>query len=136
VAIAVEGSSRVNYTNNKFLNNGWALRISGGSYDNRVIGNTFANNSFDVAFNSRLNDNLFNGNYWSTYRGYDLDKDGIGDIPHRPVKLFSYVVNRTPETMILLRSLFVDIINFSEKVTPIFTPAELVDNSPLMRMPK
>jgi nitrous oxidase accessory protein len=43
-------------------------------------------------------------------------------------------VNRTPEAIVLLRSLFVDIINFSEKVSPVFTPDELVDNSPVMRM--
>ena len=47
------------------------------------------------------------------------------------MKLFSYVVNKTPETLVLLRSLFVDIINFSEKVSPVFTPDDLLDNKPL-----
>jgi nitrous oxidase accessory protein len=90
-------------------------------------------NSFDLSYNSRLNDNKFEANYWSEYTGYDLDKDGIGDVPHRPVKLFSYVVNQTPEALVLLRSLFVDIINFSEKVSPVFTPDELVDSKPIMK---
>lgn len=135
VAISVEGSSRINYFNNTLSGNGWGVKMSGGCYDNRFSRNAFSNNSFDVSFNSRLNDNEFNGNYWSTYSGYDLDKDGIGDVPHRPVKLFSYVVNRTPETMILLRSLFVDLINFSENVTPVFTPVELKDDNPLMKEP-
>ncbi len=54
-------------------------------------------------------------------------------MPYRPVKLFSYIVNRTPETVVLLRSLFVDIINFSEKVSPAFTPDNLLDNNPLMK---
>ncbi|MDO9136771.1 MAG: nitrous oxide reductase family maturation protein NosD, partial [Lutibacter sp.] len=49
------------------------------------------------------------------------------------VKLFSYIVNKTPEALILLRSLFVDIINFSEKVSPVFTPDDLLDNKPLMK---
>ena len=62
-----------------------------------------------------------------------LDKDGIGDVPYRPVKLFSYIVNRTPETIILLRSLFIDIIDFSEKVSPVFTPDNLLDNNPLIK---
>ena len=77
--------------------------------------------------------NKFDKNYWSSYSGYDLDKDGVGDVPYRPVKLFSYVVNRTPETIILLRSMFIDIINFAEKVTPMFTPATLLDNTPSMK---
>jgi nitrous oxidase accessory protein len=33
----------------------------------------------------------------------------------------------------LMRSLFIDIINFSEKVSPVFTPDEVKDNSPLMK---
>ena len=65
--------------------------------------------------------------------GYDLDKNNIGDVPYRPVMLISYVVNRTPETIILLRSLFVDLINFSEKVSPMFTPNNLKDYHPLMK---
>ena len=63
-----------------------------------------------------------------------MDKNGIGDVPYRPVKLFSYIVHLTPETIILLRSLFVDIINFSEKVSPVFTPDNLLDNNPLMQI--
>ena len=81
-----------------------------------------------------MNDNVFNQNYWSDYTGYDLDKNGVGDVPYRPVKLFSYIVNRTPETIILLRSLFIDILNFSERVSPVFTPDDLVDTSPKMNI--
>ena len=67
------------------------------------------------------------------YTGYDLDVNGYGDVPYRPVKLFSYIVNRTPETIVLLRSLFMDIIDFSEKVSPVFTPDNLFDMQPLMK---
>lgn len=133
IAINVEGTNRVNYFKNDFVNNGWAIRVAGACYKNVFNNNNFMYNSLDVSYNSRINDNLFSKNYWSSYTGYDLDKNGIGDVPYRPVKLFSYVVNQTPETIILLRSLFVDIINFSEKVTPIFTPQNLIDEKPLMK---
>lgn len=134
VGIQVEGSSRIYYTRNDFKSNGWAVKISGGCFTNEFKKNNFLYNSFDLSYNSSINDNIFAGNYWSEYTGYDLDKDGIGDVSYRPVKLFSYIVNRTPETIILLRSLFVDIINFSEKVSPIFTPNDLADPTPKMRM--
>ncbi|WP_417785647.1 nitrous oxide reductase family maturation protein NosD [Tenacibaculum sp.] len=133
IAINLEGATRINYVNNTFSNNGWALKVAGACYKNVFKSNNFLNNSFDVSYNSKLNDNSFKGNYWSSYTGYDLDKNGIGDVPYRPVKLFSYIVNKTPESIILLRSLFVDIINFSEKVTPVFTPKNLVDEAPLMQ---
>jgi len=131
-AVFIDGTSRINYVGNVFNKNGWAIKVSGGCYANRITGNDFTGNSFDVSYNSKMNDNTFDGNYWGDYTGYDLDKDGVGDVPYRPVKLFSYIVNNTPETIILLRSLFVDIMNFSEKVSPVFTPDNLVDQTPSM----
>ena len=133
IGISIEGSNRIDYIDNEFINNGWALKVRGACYSNRFSNNNFIYNSFDVSYNSNINDNTFDHNYWSNYTGYDLDKNGIGDVPYRPVKLFSYIVNRTPETIILLRSLFIDIIDFSEKVSPVFTPDNLVDNNPLIK---
>tara|TARA_R110001632_G_scaffold10544_5_gene38948 strand:- start:23918 stop:25156 length:1239 start_codon:yes stop_codon:yes gene_type:complete len=133
IGINIEGSNRMLYKNNNFKSNGWAIKVRGACYDNQFIENNFLYNSFDLSYNSKVNDNVFDRNYWSNYTGYDLDKDGVGDVSYRPVKLFSYIVNRTPETIILLRSLFIDIIDFSEKVSPVFTPDNLLDNNPLMK---
>ncbi len=133
VGINIEGSNRITYAGNQFVRNGWAIKVLGACYTNRFLGNDFLYNSFDLSYNSNVNDNVFEGNYWSNYSGYDLDKDGIGDVPHRPVKLFSYIVNRSPETLILLRSLFMDLIDFSERVSPVFTPDNLMDAKPQMR---
>ncbi|MCB9263326.1 MAG: nitrous oxide reductase family maturation protein NosD [Flavobacteriales bacterium] len=132
IGIFIEGSNRVEYRKNIFSENGWAIKVAGACYSNSFLNNDFLNNSFDVSYNSQVNDNRFNHNYWSEYSGYDLNNDGLGDVAYRPVKLFSYVVNNTPETIILLRSLFVMILNFSEKITPIFTPDNLVDEHPQM----
>ena len=134
IGINIEGSNRINYEHNDFLGNGWAVKVRGACYENLFKNNNFLSNSFDISYNSQLNDNQFIKNYWGNYTGYDLDKNGIGDIPYRPVKLFSYIVNRTPETIILLRSLFIDIIDFSEKVSPVFTPDNLVDEKPRMKV--
>ncbi|WP_158976856.1 nitrous oxide reductase family maturation protein NosD [Cellulophaga sp. L1A9] len=133
IGINIEGSNRITYSNNNFINNGWAIKVLGACYDNSFLKNNFLYNSFDVSYNSNINDNVFEQNYWSNYTGYDLDKNGIGDIPYRPVKLFSYIVNKTPESIVLLRSLFMDIIDFSEKVSPVFTPDNLVDAKPSMK---
>lgn len=133
IGINIEGSNRITYKNNNFINNGWAIKVRGACYTNVFRENNFLYNSFDISYNSNINDNVFDKNYWSNYTGYDLDKNGIGDVPYRPVKLFSYIVNRTPETIILLRSLFIDIIDFSEKVSPVFTPDNLLDNNPLIK---
>ncbi|WP_422106196.1 nitrous oxide reductase family maturation protein NosD [Winogradskyella sp.] len=132
IGINADGTNRITYTENTFKNNGYAIKVHGACYDNIYSRNNFLYNSFDLSYSGKLNSNKFENNYWSNYTGYDLDKDGIGDIPYRPVKLFSYLVNRTPESIVLLRSLFIDIIDFSEKVSPVFTPENLIDNQPLM----
>lgn len=132
IGISIDGSTRINYKKNTFSRNGWAVTIIGACYDNIFSENNFLNNALDLSYNSKINTNKFENNYWSEYTGYDLDRDGVGDIPYRPVKLFSYIVHNTPETIILLRSMFVDIINFSEKVSPVFTPDDLIDSNPLM----
>jgi len=136
IGINVEGSNRLTYENNTFKRNGWAVKVKGACYDNVFTHNNFLYNSFDISYNGRMNDNSFNENYWSGYTGYDLDQNGFGDVPYRPVKLFSYIVNRTPETIILMRSLFVDLIDFSERVSPAFTPDDLKDEKPLMKKVK
>ena len=130
IGILVEGSTRINYRHNEFSRNGWAIKISGGCLDNVVTNNNFVTNTFDLSISSNVNNNSFDGNYWSAYHGYDLDRDGIGDVPYRPVKLFNFIVNRTPEAIVLLRSLFIDLVNFSEKVSPVFTPKNVVDARP------
>ncbi|WP_156825859.1 nitrous oxide reductase family maturation protein NosD [Lewinella cohaerens] len=136
IGILLEGSTRLNYQNNNFVRNGWAIQMSGGCLDNHFTKNNFTNNSLDLVVNSRVNNNTFNGNYWGEYTGYDLDHDGLGDVPHRPMKLFSHVLTEAPEAIILLRSFFVDLINFSEKVSPIFTPENVLDEAPLMQIVK
>lgn len=132
-AIYGESATRLKITNNTFEQNGWALRLLGSCMDNTISANNFFDNTFDVATNSSRNYNNYNGNFWNEYAGYDLDKDGVGDVPHRPVKLFSYMVTRSESSIILLRSLFIDLLNFAEKVTPVFTPETLIDERPLMK---
>src|SRR5690606_30907151 len=128
-----DGTNRIDYIENTFENNGYAINIKGACYRNIFLRNNFMYNAFDVAYSGQINENEFTNNYWSGYSGYDLNKDGIGDVPHRPVKLFSFLVNQSPEAIVLLRSMFIDIIDFSEKVSPIFTPAQLIDAKPQMR---
>jgi nitrous oxidase accessory protein len=134
IGIYADGSNRIKITGNEFRQNGWALKILGSCMDNTVSGNNFLSNTFDLITNTSTNYNHYEGNFWSEYTGYDLNKDGIGDIPYKPVKLFSMIVSNLPVSIILLRSSFVDLINFAEKITPSLTPPTLADNSPLMKM--
>lgn len=133
IAIYMEGANRVDIHKNEFRNNGWAMKIYGSSMYNNINRNNFLNNSFELGVSGRSDSNNFNENYWSSHTGYDLDKDGIADVPYRPVKLFSRIISKIPSTSILMRSLLIDIIDFAEKVNPVLTPDNLKDHRPLMK---
>jgi nitrous oxidase accessory protein len=132
VAMFVEGSSRLRITGNEFSRNGWAIKLMANSEANRFEANRFAGNAFDVATNSRGNSSRFTGNTWDQYRGYDLDRDGYGDVPFRPVRFFSLVVQEHEPALILLRSVFVELLDLAERVLPVLTPETLVDERPRM----
>ena len=132
IGIFVEGSNRIVYERNNFVRNGWAIKFSGGCEKNQIINNNFIHNSLDMLVSTKLSENIVHGNYWSAYAGYDLDRDGYGDIPYYPVKLYSYILNEVPESVVLMRSLFVDIVNFAEKISPVFTPKDVYDYAPKM----
>ncbi len=132
VAMLIEGSTRLRVSGNRFVSNGWAIKLMANAEDNRFEDNRFAGNAFDVATNGRRNTSVFAGNSWDQYRGYDLDRDGYGDVPHRPVRFFSLVVQEHEPALILLRSFFVELLDLAERVLPILTPETLVDARPRM----
>ena len=134
VGLYSEACNRIQVEGNNFENNGWAVKIMANSMDNVFTHNNFLTNTFDIATNSRQNFNAFSQNYWNRYRGYDLDKDGIGDIPFHPVKLFSLLTEKNEPTLMLMRSIFVEIMDLAESYIPILTPATLIDAEPLMRI--
>jgi nitrous oxidase accessory protein len=133
VGLFVEGADRVTFRMNDLERNGWAVRILGSSQDNHFTANNFIENTFDVTTNTVRSDNTFDRNYWSAYRGYDLSGDGFGEVPHRPVRLFSVLIERQPPTVLLLRSFFVDVLEVAERVLPVLTPDALVDPNPRIR---
>ncbi len=132
VGLHAEGSNRLRVAGNEFVANGYATRVLANSMGGTFTHNNFLGNAFDVVTNSRQNFNSFESNYWGEYRGYDLDRDGIGDVPHHPVRLFSLLVEKAPPGLVLLGSLFVNLIDTAERVMPVFTPDTLVDLHPSM----
>lgn len=131
-AIFMDGGNRIKVEKNTFKANGWGLKIQASCMDNVIENNNFLGNTFDVSTNSTLIQNRFIANYWDKYEGYDLNKDGIGDVPYRPLSLFSVIVERNPPAMLLFRSFMVSLLDKSEKILPSLTPENFIDNTPLI----
>lgn len=135
VAIHGEQASRIYIHNNIFVRNGYGFRILGGCEENTLTRNVFDGNTFDVTTNTRESLNSFYENYWSSYDGYDLNHDGIGDVPFHPVRLYSLLVEQMHSAVILMHTAFISILDLTERIIPTLTPETLVDARPLMRPP-
>ena len=135
VGIHCEGANRILFEYNKLVNNGYAMRVLASCDQNTIRNNVFDGNTFDVTTNSRTQSNYFNQNYWSSYDGYDLNKDGTGDVPFHPVRLYSLLVEQMPSSVILMHTPFVNILDLTERVIPTVTPETLVDMAPRMSPP-
>lgn len=136
VGIFMEGTNRMQVHKNQFHYNGWGMKIQANCMDNEIQKNNFVANTFDVSTNGSTVLNKFNGNYWDKYSGYDLNKDGIGDVPFRPLTMFGVLVEKVPAAMLLFRSFMVLLLDQSEKVFPTLTPDQFIDPSPSMKLIK
>jgi len=133
VGIFMEGSSRIQFTGNEFVQNGYAIKIQASCDDNTFSKNNFSGNTFDLATNGSLVLNKLSSNYWDKYEGYDMNKDSVGDVPYHPVSMYSMVVEQVPSAVLLWRSFLVMLMDKAEKAIPVITPENLKDESPSMK---
>jgi nitrous oxidase accessory protein len=133
IAIYMEGTTRVQVRESEFRDNGWALKIQASCSADTITRNNFFGNTFDVATNGSLVLNNFDKNYWDKYDGYDLNRDGSGDVPYHPVSLYAMVAEKNPSVMMLFHSFVVSLLDRAERVMPGITPADLADRLPSMK---
>jgi len=113
------------------------------THDNVVTGNAFIENEEPAATHGRgqLTNNTFArdgvGNYWSDYTGFDLDRDGIGDLAHEPQSLFGEMLAREPNLRLFVHSPAQQAIEFTARAFPELRPrATLIDPAPLAVPPE
>ena len=133
IGLHLEGTSRMEIRQNLFKENGWAIKVQASCEDNSFYHNNFIGNSFDVGTNGTMVLNTFDNNYWDKYEGYDMNKDGVGDVVYHPVSMYSMIVEENPNSLILLRSFMVNLLDKAERAIPSLTPENLLDNKPMIK---
>ncbi|MFN8007783.1 MAG: nitrous oxide reductase family maturation protein NosD [Terriglobia bacterium] len=132
VAMQIFSSSDHNlFSENQFVDNLSPLQMVGkttGSSWHRGDTTDFWN--LDSASASGVNGR---GNFWSDYDGYDLDGDGIGDVPHKIQNVFEYMEGNYPRLRLYLDSPAAQALSLAEKVFPVVPGSAEVDPAPLMR---
>lgn len=132
VGLLIDGGSDLNVHHNVIKNNSWGMRLISASTNDTIVHNNFLGNTFDMTTNVSYNRNNVNGNYWDKYEGYDLNKDGYGDVPFHPLSLFSMLAEQNENVLFFFHSFLMNLLDATEKVLPSITPDNYVDNYPHM----
>ncbi|MHC4142377.1 MAG: NosD domain-containing protein, partial [Planctomycetota bacterium] len=127
------------YTRNIFAFNDIGIAFLPAVKRNRFHDNGFVDNLEQVAVlgGGRFSGNDFTvdgrGNFWSDYRGYDLDGDGVGDLAYRSESLFENLMDREPKLRLFQFSPAQQAVEMAARAFPMVMPQpKLSDEAPLM----
>ncbi len=127
------------YVRNAFLYNDIGIAFMPSVKRNHFGDNSFVDNLQQVVVlgGGRFEGNFFSvdgrGNFWSDYRGYDLDGDGLGDVPHRAESLFENLMDREPVLRLFQFSPAAQAVEMAARAFPVVKPQpKFRDTAPLM----
>ena len=137
VGIFMEGHSHSTFRRNLISSNDVALQMFSSAAGNVFESNNFIDNLSPLQVVGRDTATQWNGpqtgNYWSDYDGYDLDADGIGDVPFKIQNVFERLEGNYPRLRIYLLSPASQAMALAEKGFPVIPGSREFDNRPLVR---
>lgn len=138
-ALFVYNSQFNEFTGNRFANSQIGIHLTAGSEDNRIVGNAFIGNYNQVKYvATRVQEwsHEGRGNYWSDYLGWDLNGDGLGDVPYEPNDAIDQLLWRHPAAKVLMHSPAIQTLRWVQRQFPVFRPQGVRDSYPLMLEPE
>lgn len=137
VGMFFEASTDNFFRHNVVAQNDLALHMFQNSINNTFSENNFVDNLNPLAIVGKRTESHWNangrGNYWSLYDGYDLDGDGIGDIPMKIQNIFQFLEGQNANVRLYLYSPASQALAVAAKAFPIININEEADERPLMR---
>jgi nitrous oxidase accessory protein len=133
-AEALRGSA---FRRNLISANDVALEMFASAEANTFVENNFIANLTPIHVIGRTTSTRWSaggrGNYWSEYDGYDLDGDGIGDVPFQIRNLYEKLEGNHPRLRLYFQSPAAQALVAAERAFPIMRTAAEADDRPLMR---
>jgi len=136
VGMFFEASSGNRFYRNIIAQNDVALQMFQNSTGNFFSENNFIDNLNPLSIVGKQTESSWSperrGNYWSSYDGYDLDNDGIGDVPMKIQNTFQYLEGQYPNLRLYLYSPASQALAVATTAFPIININEERDVAPLM----
>jgi len=124
------------FANNDVVDNDLAVQLNGGCDGNRFVANNFLGNLTELLLDVSDLETLWagddGGNHWSSYRGYDLDRDGLGDVPFSIQNVFQVLESDVPEVRFYLLSPAAEVLKAAEEALPLLQLGDARDPVPRM----
>lgn len=134
--IFLDNSHRNRFTRNLVAYNDVGVMLYASALGNEFSQNDFIGNQAVLHTVGRADADWSpegKGNFYSSYAGYDLNEDGIGDIAHRLQDAFEYLAGRRPWLRLFLNGPAADALAFAERSFPLVPSSEEEDNAPAMK---
>ncbi len=136
IGIFFESSTNNLFCNNIIARNDLALEMFQNSIHNTFTENNFIDNLNPLTIVGRRTESFWSlnskGNYWSSYDGYDIDNNGVGDVPMKIENVFSYLEGNNGNVRLYLYSPASQALAVSAKAFPILDISGEKDEYPLM----
>jgi nitrous oxidase accessory protein len=125
----------VRFENNHFALNDVALSLHSSEQGLEFSGNVFESNAtlIEVGGGGDALAAAFRDNFWSDYQGYDLDGNGLGDVPYQVKVLSSELTEREPALRLYAGTPAYALIDIVARAAPVFA-ARLLLSDPLPRV--
>ncbi len=115
---------------NRLAFNGIGVLFHNDWQGNRFRDNRFENNFVQVSVNAKASAkrNDWDGNFWDDYRGFDRDKDSVGDSAHQPRVYADRLWMDVPAAGFFKGSPLLSVLDFLERLAPFTEPLLLLSD--------
>lgn len=105
-----------------------AVVFHGTERNNTFLRNTLRDNQAQVRVEGRTHglETTWEGNHFDDYQGYDLDGDGVGDIPYELQSLSDELVSRNPALAFFRGAPALSLVAMAGEILPVFAPTVLI----------
>jgi len=133
-----EPDSTITIRGNRIAYNGIGVSFLADKEGTIVENNAFEGNLTQVALGDTgsARHNVWRGNYWDDYKGFDRNNDNVGDTPHELYAFADQVWMEVPYARFFRNAPMMEMLDFLERLAPFSTPTLLLrDEKPVFNKP-